>query len=171
MNYEEIETDIVERLAPLTAANFKAVIRPENEKEYDDAKKAIDKGCAFVGYSNGSFRATTDKPELKTTDILVQTEVVNIELAFQCRKLRGNNGLFKMVEISKQLLLGYRPTNCTKLYMVRMEPPMFLEGLWTYTLMVACDAEIVEHDTEDLGVLITRITLENEQLNESIVVE
>ena len=174
MNYEQIETDVVAKLAPLDLANFNAVIRPENENEYAASKKAIDKGCVFVGYTSGTFKATTDKPELNTTDILVQDEVVNIELAFQCRKLRGNNGLFKMIEIAKKLLLGYRPSNCTKIYMVRMEPPMWNEGLWTYTLMIACEGMLVEHDEEDTGALITRITLENSVLtdeDDQIIVE
>ena len=171
MNYEEIETDVVAKLAPLSAANFTAVIRPENEKEYEEAKKAINRGCVFVGYTSGTFRATTDRPELKSTDILVQDEVVNIELAFQCRKLRGDNGLFKLIEISKKLLLGYKPSNCSKIYMVRMEPPMWNEGLWTYTLMIGCEGMLVEHDEEEVGALITRIRLENEALNETIIVE
>lgn len=171
MNYESIETAIINKLAPLDDVGFKAVVRPENEKEYADAKKAVEGGCVFVGYSNGSFRATTDKPELKTTDVMVQDEVVNVELAFQCRKLRGNTGLFKMIEITKRLVLGFRPPSCTKIYMVRMEPPMWNEGLWTYTLIVACDAMIVEHDEEEVGALIEKIRLENTVLNEDIVVE
>jgi hypothetical protein len=109
--YSDIESLIVSRLQPMTnGGGVDVLILPEVEDEF---QRPFGAGRVTVAYKSSDF------PALKSTFEIVQDELLHFEVVVQARKLRGSNGVHAMVEAIKRLLVGFRPTDCSKMYLVK----------------------------------------------------
>ncbi len=163
MNYEQLEADIVTRLStPLNTAGFDVVPLPEVEAEYT---QPIEKGKVTVAYKESSFPGG-----VKSTSEIVQEEQITVELFLQCMKLRGAAGIYNLIRLVKARLVGFRPTHCNKLYLVKTGFVEKVDNLWTYTMHVQCMSMVVESPDEIVENLLKRIVLENETTVDTIVI-
>lgn len=166
MNYEVIEKSISDRLKNvLNAAGFHVAVMPEVQAEY---KSTTQRGAVYVSYQRSKFDQTSDDPRHFSTGPTSQKEVLNFEVTIEAAKLRGNGGVHKAVELVRTLLIGFRPTNCHKLYMVEVRPETWAENLWSWKVLMACQSAAIEAPEDDEEALITRIRLENEEFNETV---
>lgn len=151
MNYEQIETAIVERLATLVAAGFDVVALPDNNAE---AEKSILNGRVTVGY-----RASKYEPS-KSTSLIAQNEEVQIELIITAKTLRGAKGVHKINEYVRARLIGFKPLGCGKITAVENVFNDFKDGMWSYSFIVSTSNLSVEQPDEAAEVLITQILID-----------
>ena len=149
MRYEQIELDIVNRLAVLAAANVVVVPMPEVQGDY---KRPVGTGMRVsVMYKSSEF----EKPI--STGSVVQKEIISIDVMLQASKLRGANGLYRLQEAVRRRLIGFRPSNCDRLYAVENGYTDWRENVWTHTFTLACVSMAVEDLDTSEDVLITKI--------------
>jgi hypothetical protein len=165
MNYEAVEQSIAARLAPMVVAGYGVAVLPDVQADF---KNPIGPQV-WVAYQKSTFDQTSVDPRHFSTGPTHQKEVLNFELTIQAKKLRGNSGVYKTIELARRLLIGFRPDNCHKLYMVEVVPAQYEENLWTYKMMMACQSVSLEQAEADEDVDITRITLNNDDFNEEVV--
>lgn len=137
--YSQIEQEIVDRLEPLTAQNTIDVIAlPENQADYE---RPFLHGRVVVAYKSSDFGA------VRSTHQVNQDEKIQIEVIIQSRKLKGSTGLHSITEAIKRRLLGFDPTDCSKLYLVNNTFKEFNNdsGLWLYSLVFECRYTLVEN--------------------------
>lgn len=124
MNYGTLETELVTRLTAYFLANhledlFEAVAIPQNEAEM---QRPFQKSKVTVQYFTSAYQPT------KMLGGAVQSETITIKLLFETRNLRGDNGLYNLMEYAKRCLLGYKPANCTKALVLDKYDQVFYEN-------------------------------------------
>jgi hypothetical protein len=166
MNYEQAIADIVSRLSPLTAAQIDVVHTPENQNEFE---RPFTTGKISVGYKGSKW----EKP--KSTAEISQDEEVMFELAIQSRKLRGSKGIYAIKKLLIQVLVGFQPTDCDRLYCkesgVTGLPEVFKDGVWTYSLIVCARNVTVEDFEEDLSVIMSQFINKDDTLGGQFTVD
>lgn len=136
--YSDIEHEIMERLSPMTTGGgVSVVILPQVQEEFQLPMQA---GRVTVAYKSSDFG------DVRSTHQISQDEKIQFEIIFEARFLRGDVGIHKMVEAVKRLLVGYQPTDCSKMYVVRNG---FVErnnetALWTYSMLFETKYLLVE---------------------------
>lgn len=109
MNYEEMEEAVVNRLKDYYASlsvrlgsvfNPEIVKLPENEKEFSKAMAEARITVAYVASSGADIISTSE---------VVQEELVEIVVLIESRKLRGNTGVYALLQNNLLALLGYAP--------------------------------------------------------------
>lgn len=136
--YSQIEQEIVNHLQPLTTANTIEVLSlPEFQADFE---RPFLHGRVTVAYKSSEFGP------IKGSDYVIQDEMIQVEIIVQARLLKGNTGLHSITEAIKRRLLGFPPTDCTKLFLVKNA---FGElnnetALWTYSMVFQCRYTLVE---------------------------
>lgn len=136
--YSDIEDEIVTWLAPIENGGGVDVVKlPQVQDEFQRPMMA---GRVTVAYKSSGFG------DVRSTHHITQDEKIQIELIVQARMLRGDNGIHKMVEAIKRRLVGFSPTDCSKMYLVSNG---FIEhnnetALWTYSAIFECKYTVVE---------------------------
>jgi hypothetical protein len=143
--YSDIESQIVSRLQPMTnGGGVDVLILPEVEDEF---QRPFGAGRVTVAYKSSDF------PAIKSTHEIVQDELLHFEVVVQARKLRSPNGVHAMVEAIKKLLVGFRPTDCSKMYLVKngftsRDPET---AVWTYSMIFETKYLLVEDGQDETG--------------------
>lgn len=167
MNYEAIEKSILDKIKPaFVAAGFFAQVMPEVKAEL---KTTTQKGAVYVSYQGSTFDQTSQDPRHLSTGPTSQKEVLNFEITVEAAKLRGVGGVHKAIEYLRALLVGFRPVNCHKLYLTGVRPDDYIEGVWSWKVLMACTSAVVEDfDETDGQELLRQIMLENETSGDDI---
>ena len=157
--YSQIEQEIVDRLAPLTAQDTLDVLAlPENQADYE---RPFLHGRITVAYKSSDFGA------IRSTNEIVQDEKIQIEVIIQARKLKGSTGLHSITEAVKRRLLGFDPTDCSKLYLVNNTFKEFNNdsALWLYSMVFECRYTLVENAEYGTEQVLEQINFEyNEEV-------
>ena len=157
--YSQIEQEIVDHLQPLTTANTIDVVSlPEFQADFE---RPFLHGRVTVAYKSSEFGP------IKGSDYVIQDEMIQVEVIVQARLLKGNTGLHSITEAIKRRLLGFPPTDCTKLFLVKNA---FRElnnetALWTYSMVFQCRYTLVEDGEYGTEPGLSQINFEyNEEL-------
>lgn len=153
MDYEQAETDIIARITPFINAGIEVIPLPQNQADF---KRPFEKAKITVAYKGSKW----EKPQ--STAEMSQDEDVMFEFSIQSKTLRGDRGIYIVKSLLIQALVGFAPTNCDKMYCkesgMTEAKTTFEDGVWTYTLIMCCRNVSVEDFTEDLSVILQRIT-------------
>jgi hypothetical protein len=156
MNYDVVEAEIVTRLNAIKTSNsltFIANRLPEVQSGYDKPTTAA---RIYVAYKESKFDG------IRTTDPVVQDETPHFEVVVQARKLRGAGAMYHTLGWIRRALLGYKPQNCNRLYLVDASIVNNEDDMFTHSMVFACKTTIVQDvDAENLPV-ITEITLDSQ---------
>lgn len=168
MNYELVEQQIADRLTTKLGINFEVAVLPETEEEY---KVAFGKSRATVSYKASDF-ATEDRASKAASRglgaFVTQEEHVIFEITLQSKKLRGAVGLYAMLEKVKRALVGYTPTDCQKMQILKFGFIERIENIFTYHMLMSTTTTVVEEEDAQNLPLITEITASGD-LGESLV--
>lgn len=139
MLFETFENDIVSRLqSKLNGATANSVIEvealPENQAQM---QRPFDKARVTVVYLMSDFQ----KP--KATGHTVQQEDMQADIAIYARKIRGENGIYDVVEKVTKALFGFKPTHCGMIYGLQFKFDKREDALWCYTLTIAAPTNVV----------------------------
>lgn len=118
MRYEVAEQEIVDRLNGMFAADnltgfYEAWLIPDTEHDFKEFQKQFTKARVAVQYIDSSFLPN------KSHSLVMQEENARFRLTLEARKLRGEGGLYKLIELCKLYLLGFQITNADRLRMVK----------------------------------------------------
>lgn len=114
MNYGTAEGEIVDRLNSYFAANnvadsFEASLMPETEEQFRTFYNNYSKTRVAVQFFDSTPQSSS------AIGCTTQDEFVRFRLSFEARKLRGDGGLYQMMELVKKSLIGFAPSNAGKL--------------------------------------------------------
>lgn len=144
MNIYPIQQSIVSRLqTDFTAAGtpFSALDLPETSKGYDLALQAP---IVYVVYSGSQASAST------TTNTIVQPRKLTFNCEIHSRKLYNADGLFAVRDILEQSLIGFKPLNCQRLYLVKDDITQTEDtSLWIHVFQFECETVLVQKDESD----------------------
>lgn len=103
----EYEDAIKARLDLADAPQVETRVMPENEAENN---RPYEKGLITVAYAGSRFSKT------KQIGTQSQEEISLFEVIFQSKKLRGDGGIYKMLQMAKRQLIGYKVFDSKKIY-------------------------------------------------------
>lgn len=153
MDYSQAELDIVSRLAPFKTLGVQVELTPQAQADF---KRPFTKGRIIVGYKGSKWH------DPKSTAEMSQDEEVMFQIDFQSRTLREDIGIYKMLGIATQGLVGFAPSNCDRMYCKESGytplNAIYEDGVWTFSMIMACRSVSVEDFEEDLSVIIKKFT-------------
>jgi hypothetical protein len=151
MNYEQAEIDIKNKLNVLELAGVLVDIMPESQKAYI---KPQEKARIWVCYSGDDYQNPTGNG-----GAIVQKGTVNFEVVLQARKLRGTHGIYQLLDLIQQILLGFSPTDCGKLFLNKKELLKLDENIWEYHILFSCNTVAVEGEGPEEDIMVHQITV------------
>ena len=157
--YSQIEQEVVSWLSPLTTGGGVDVVQlPQLQAEFE---RPFLKGRITIAYKSSDFG------DIKNSHHIVQDEKIQIEVIIQSRLLRGADGLHAMTEAVKRRLLGYSPTDCSKMYLAKngFTDHNNESALWSYSMIFETTYRLVEDAEYNTGVTLEEVFFEyNEEL-------
>jgi hypothetical protein len=167
MNYEQLENDIVTRLAPFAAAGVSVIKMPELETERSLPEPQ--KAQFTVMYAGSEYE------NVNSTAQVSQMETVFVAVLIESNLLRGPKGVYNLLSVLKTALIGFKPANCHRLQAVKhhtLGSPEAVrkDNTWQYQAVFKTTTLTVEAFTEDLSVLLKKITLIDVPDGEIIVI-
>lgn len=156
MNYEQLETEIVVRLAPFATVGVNVIKTPEVEIE---RKRPEPQKAQFTVMYAGS-----EYENVQSTAQVSQMESVFVAVLVESNLLRGQRGVYNLVKVLKEALIGFKPSNCHRLQAVKHHilgsPEAVLkDNIWQLQAVFKTTSLAVEAYTEDLSVILKKITL------------
>lgn len=157
MNYEQLEDQIYTRILPMASIPGISVRKmPESESE---RQKAFPGNAQFTVIYAGS-----EYPETISTSQVSQDEKVFIQVLIESSFLRGPQGVYSLLSALKSLLVGFAPSFCTRLQVVKHhtiggDEAEKINNMWNYNVVFQAKAMTVEDFTEDLTIILKKITL------------
>jgi len=168
MNYEVLENQVYTKILPMDSVEGITVRRmPENEA---DRKKAFPGNAQLTVIYAGS-----EYPETISTSQVSQDEKVFIQILIESSFLRGPQGIYNLLAVLKTLLIGFRPSFCTGMQVVKHhtiggDEAEKVNNMWNYNVIFQARAVAVEDFTEDLSILLKKITLIDQPDEETNVI-
>lgn len=143
MNLYPSQESIVQHLqADFTAAetSFLAKDLPEAEVNYDAGLK---NPIAYVVYVGSQADPSA------TTHTIAQPRKVRFNIEVHAKKLYGTSGIFSVRDVLEQSLIGFKPTNCQKLYLLKDDISKTEEGVWVHVYQLECQTMLVQKQEND----------------------
>jgi hypothetical protein len=168
MNYEQVETDIVERLQGLMPNGVQVIKLPESEEDlqglpFQNARVTV----CYKGSDYGDGMRGSNL--LRSTGQTVKQEILQVEVVIQSRFLRtGNDSAHKLLALVKRSLVGFQPENCDRMYIhkqIMLPDEREIADIYTFVQSFECTSMVVEEfdsTSEDIG-LFSQITVNDEQ--------
>lgn len=129
MNYGIAENEIVTRLNAFflekgSNGYFVAALMPETEQEAKDFEKLFPKSRVAVE------RLKSEYAKNSSLQLVTQSETVTFRLLFEGKVLRGEKGLYAMMEQTKLSLIGFKLSNSDELTVSSEGKEQFESGVW-----------------------------------------
>lgn len=157
MTIEEVENSIVARLSPLTAPEINIAVRAIPEKE-SELQKAFEKPTITVQYHSAKTEEEGRKQKITDISAVQQTETIHVQVICQSQKLRGATGIYNMFQVARALLIGFKPTNCRKLFLVNCGFTDREAQVWTFCITLACETISMEKPDDIIQAMIKQIS-------------
>lgn len=136
MGIETIENEIIAHLEG-SISSLKIEGFPEKPNEY---QLIHPKGAILVSYTNSSF------DEQSGFESIQQTEEMEFALLLMIRGLRDKNGAYTYIDTIKNVLTGFEPTGCTKIFPTDISFLREENAVWYYTMGFKTSLENVDYD-------------------------
>lgn len=143
MNIYPIQQSIVTKLASdlaVASSDFVAKDLPDSQNDYDVAVK---KPIAYVIYAGSQAIPSM------TANVIAQKRNLHFNIEFHSRKLYGNQGLFLVRDVLEQSLIGFKPTNCQRMYLLKDDISKTDEGIWVHVFQLECETMLVQKEDSD----------------------
>jgi len=145
MNITNIENEIINILGN-TGIEVKGY--PDVPENYT----VVSDSAILVKYDGSTYS------DPQSTGVVTQERTIkfNIMLFFKVSKNSKYQTVYDLVEDVRQLLLGYEPAQCSKLYMISDELVDYTQKMWVYSITVATKTVVFEGVKDE--VLTKKIT-------------
>lgn len=169
MNYETLENQVYEKILPMGLVPGISIRKmPESEAE---KKRPIPGNAQLTVIYAGS-----EYPETISTSQVSQEETVFIQVLIESSFLRGPQGIYNLLSVLKNFLVGFRPSFCLGMQVVRHhtiggEEAEKINNLWNYNVIFKAKSAMTVTDfTEDLSVILKKITLIDKPGDETTII-
>lgn len=168
MNYENLEIEIVNRLAPFLTVGITVESLPESESERSHPLPTKAKFTViYAGSEYGNAMSTAQ---------ISQEEKIFIQILIESTFLRGTLGVYNLASVLKKALTGFQPSGCRKIQVTKHhtiggEEAQKINNMWNYNVIFQTTALHVEDFTEDLSLLLSKITLVDQPDGEVNIIE
>jgi hypothetical protein len=155
MNLYPAQQSIVQHLqSDFTAAEtaYLAKDLPDAEVNYDAGLKNPITYVVYVG-------SQTDPSA--TTNTIAQPRKARFNIEVHAKKLYGPSGMFAVRDVLEQSLIGFKPTNCQKLYLLKDDISKTEEGIWVHVYQLECQTMLVQKQENDPVIVPTFTELVN----------
>lgn len=168
MNYETLENEIVNRLSPFMTVGVTVEKLPE--LEVDRLKPLPTKARFTVIYAGSEYGSALSTAQIS------QEEKIFIQILIESTFLRGSLGVYNLASVLKKALTGFMPSGCrriqvTKHHTIGGENAEKINNMWNYNVIFQTTALHVEDFTEDLTLLLEKITLIDQPDGEINIIE
>lgn len=155
MNYELLETEITNRLAPFAMVGLSVRKMPELESE--KIKPLPTKAQFTVMYAGSEYEGANSTAQVS------QMETAFISVLIESTFLRGPLGIYALLATLKTALIGFKPTGCHRIQAVKHQTlgtPEAVKNanMWEYQAVFKTTSLTVENFTEDITILLKKIT-------------
>lgn len=156
MNYESLQDAVVSRLQPFTTADITVERLPEKESEKNQVTAT--KARFTVIYAGSEYG------NVNSTAQVSQEEKIFISVLIESSFLYGVRGVYSLALAVKSALTGFRFRGTHRFQVVKhhtTSPPEAVKqnNMWQYQVIFQTTIPHVEEFTEDLSLLVQRITL------------
>lgn len=143
MNILPIQNDMVNVLQMAFEASFlpfKAFNLPDVPS---DVQKAVAAPIVFVAYMGSTADPSMD------SRVIMQNRKLKFNVEIQSRRLNGDGGLFAARDVVEQIIIGYSPLYCSKLYLVKDDISQSDDGVWVHIYNLETTVVLVQKDETD----------------------
>lgn len=129
------------------AADFTTAGLPFLSRDLPDTSKEYEEGLiipvAYVVYSGSTATGTV------TSNTIAQPRKVRFNIECHGRVLYRANGLFVLRDVVEQSLVGFKPTNCQRLYLLSDEISQTDDKIWVHVYQFECETMLVQKDESE----------------------
>ncbi|SHN45927.1 Gp37 family protein [Chitinophaga sp. CF418] len=145
MNIYPIQQSIVQKLQSVFSAlslPFEGRDLPDTSKDYDTA---VVSPIVYVVYAG-----STASPSV-TANTIAQERRLRFNAEIHSRLLYRSNGMFVARDMVEQALIGFKPANCQRLYLLQDDIAQSPDDpkLWVHAMQFECVTMLVQKDESD----------------------
>jgi hypothetical protein len=143
MNIYTSQRNIVSKLQSdfeAIGARWKALDLPEAQNQY---QIAVPNETVYVIYHGSNA-----DPSI-STDVIAQQRKVSFNVEIGSRTLYDANGVMTIRDIVEQSLIGLKPANCQRLYLVKDDLSITDDKIWVHVLQFECITMLMQKDESD----------------------
>jgi hypothetical protein len=130
MDLGAIQSNIATQLTgAFSGTPFTTQVLPEGDAGY---QRAVPDALAYIVYTS------SETVGLISTDPIVQHRRLKFNVECYGRLLYGPAGLFQLRNLVESALIGYKPLNCDRLYLVKDEIGRGDDGIWSHVYSLEC---------------------------------
>lgn len=134
MGIIQIENQIIERLkANIQDLHIEGF--PEKPAEF---RLIHPKGAILVHYQGGNYS------ESKSLDLIYQDKKLEFSITVVIKHLRIHYGAYELLEKIREVLTGFKPDNCSKMYPSKEEFLLEDNGIWQYSINFITTTPVIE---------------------------
>jgi len=131
MNINTVENDIIAQLqSNITGLKIEGF--PDNPSKY---KLIHPKGAVLVHFQSANYNEPLE------VNFIQQTVNLEIRLALLIKGLRDKNGAYTYINSIMATLTGFTPTDCGKMYPVKVNFLTEDNGIWQYAFSFSVTSE------------------------------
>lgn len=86
------------------------------------------KGAILIHYQGGNYT------ESKSINFIYQEKKLEFSITIIAKHLRTHTGAYEYLDKTRELLTGFKPENCTKMYPIKEEFIGEDGGIWQYSI-------------------------------------
>lgn len=146
MNFEALENDLQIKLQADLGASVSVEVEPQLEAENT---QPFVKPRVTIYLDQSEFEKTS------STVYIVQDENTKVILLVRARLLRGDNGVYDLIEKIRKSIVGFQPAGWSKLWLAKISLEERFKGMWCYAVAIAGKSMIVEEAEAPEGPLLT----------------
>ena len=110
---------------------------PEAQNQY---QFAVPNENVFVIY-----HGSTATPSI-STNVIAQERKISFNVEIYSRSLYDQNGVTTIKDVSEQVLIGFEPTNCHRLYLIKDDLSITDDRIWAHVLQFECETMLIQKD-------------------------
>ena len=142
MFFEKLETEIVARLKHSLGNSVDVELEPENEAAN---KVPFAKPRVTTMFDQSTFEKQA------SMQYVSQHETAQLAIYIRSRTLRGANGVYAVAEECRRSIVGFAPSDYSKIWMLKFTFVKREDNLFHYALLIATKCVIAEDATLETG--------------------
>lgn len=143
MNINSSQESIVSKLQSVfdsLGVRWKVFKLPEAQNQY---QIGVPNEVVYVIY-----HGSTASPSISTNTI-AQPRKISFSVDIYSRSLYDQNGLSNIRDIVEQALIGFKPTNCQRLYLIKDEFTITDDKIWAHVIQFECETLVVQKEENE----------------------
>lgn len=153
MDITIVEQAILDRLSPLQSAGLAVQLLANKSNEKG---RINENGAVTANWAADDFSVSN------SMGLMVQDCLMQFVLDIRLRNLRDEGGAWAVRKAILNLLVGFQPPNCKKMYAQKYEMTERSESVWKFQAIFIVPTVIVEQEAAEVETLLREIFVSEE---------